>query len=176
MHKIQGKRNFATRRKKKKKSFLLQNAFPSYFVGCLSVVCQLSVSCLLVVCQLSASCCQRRAVGDGRATASSKRQAASNRRQAAGLLRPQAPSGQRGLTDVWRRAANAQLSSLSRALASIPTPLVARSIGGRNNRETVPTTLKCFPFFAYPACGAHPPFPISKLGWEGFAKKKKEKL
>ena len=107
----------------KKKRF----AFSLCFVDCLSVVCQLSVSCLLVVCQLSASCCQRRAVGDGRAMASSKRQAASNRRQAAGLLRPHAPSGRRGLTDVWRRAANAQLSSLSRALASIPTPLVARS-------------------------------------------------
>ena len=96
-------------------------------MDCLSVVCQLSVSCLLVVCQLSASCCQRRAVGGGRATASSKRPAASSRRQAAGFLRPQAPGGQRRLTDAWRLATNAQISSLARALASILAPLVGRS-------------------------------------------------
>ena len=102
-------------------------AFSLCFVDCLSVVCQLSVSCLLVVCQLSASCCQRRAVGDGRATASSKRQSASSRRQAAGVLRTQAPSGQRRLTNVWRPAANAQVSPLARTFASIPTPLMGRS-------------------------------------------------
>ena len=133
-------------------------------MDCLSVVCQLSVSCLLVVCQLSASCCQRRAVGDGRATASSKRQAASNRRQAAGLLRPHAPSGQRGLTDVWRRAANAQLSSLSRALASIPTPLMARSIGGRNNRETVSNDFEVFSLLRISRVRRPPTVPNFKVG------------
>ena len=125
------------------------------------IVCQLSVSCLSVVCQLSASCCQRRAVGDGRATASSKRQAASSRRQAAGV---QAPSGQRRLTDVWRRAANAQLSSLSRALASIPTPLVARSIGGRNNRETVSNDFEMFSLLRISRVRRPPTVPNFKVG------------
>ena len=52
MHKIHGKCNFATRRKKK--------YFLSYckmrFLRILWVVCQLSVSCLSVVCQLSVGC------------------------------------------------------------------------------------------------------------------------
>ena len=144
-------------------------------MDCLSVVCQLSVSCLLVVCQLSASCCQRRAVGDGRATASSKRQAASNRRQAAGLLRPQAPSGQRRLTDIWRRAANAQLSSPTRALAIIPTPLVARSIGGRNNRETVSNDFEVFSLLRISRVRRPPTVPNFKVGLGRFHQEEKGK-
>ena len=133
-------------------------------MDCLSVVCQLSVSCLLVVCQLSASCCQRRAVGDGRATASSKRQSASSRRQAAGVLRTQAPSGQRRLTNVWRPAANAQVSPLARTFVIIPTPLMGQSIGGTHNRETVPNNFEVFSLLRISRVRRPPTVPNVKVG------------
>ena len=129
-------------------------------VSCLSVVCQLSVSCLPVVCQLLPATCGRRRKGNG------QQQATGGKQSAAGgwPLRSQAPSGQRGLTDVWRRAANAQLSSLSRALASIPTPLVARSIGGRNNRETVFNNFEMFSLLRISRVRRPPTVPNFKVG------------